>query len=188
MKTEYSEEPIWYRDGYFWRKKSEPWEIERWEFQVDSLGDIIHHTLRKIIEDNDKSNWAIDAWFECAILLFDDKRWPDRMEAYIPRTQKWRSWPIIRLMYFEGKGDYRTQTSITFDPWVLLYACAIHLGRDLMYLPKPQWWLYRPTRFSWIRKLKGKPNLYRFWKWISPTSKKQYVIDLNKFMEQALKK
>jgi len=143
-----------YKDGYFWRKKSEPWELEYWGFQVDSLGDIIYVTLRKIIEDGDKSEWARISFINCKMRLQYGKRWPTRMERKVPRTQKWRSWPIIRLIYFGHRpGDYRTQTSMTRDPWTLLYACAVHLGIDLTTLPMPQWWLYRPGVWKWHRRL-----------------------------------
>lgn len=178
----------YYRDGYYWRKKSEPWEIEFWGFQVDSLGDIIYETCRKIIEDEDQTPWAIISFALCEDLLRNGKRWPDRMEEEVPRKQKWRSWPIIRLIYFGHRpGDYRTQQSITRDPWTLLYACAVHLGMDPKELPRPQWWIYRPTFGSWIRKLKGKWNLYEFWRDLMPPSKQQYVIDLQRFKEGALK-
>lgn len=181
------EEQLWHKQGYFWIKVCS-WGMKRWNMTINPPGDLLYDTLRKIIEDNDKSDWAHHSFWGCYQLLKNGKRWPDEMEQYITRTQKWRSWPIIRLMYFEEKGDYRTQTSITFDPWVMLYACAIHLEvQDFVMLSKPQWWLYRPTRWSWIRKLKGKRNLYEFWKWIMLAPTKQYVIDLHRFKEQALK-
>jgi len=157
----------YFKEGYFYRRKSEQWEFDDWGFYPNGIGDLIYNTLRVIIETEDKSRWAEWAFIECSMLLSRGKRWPDSMND-------------------EPTEIYRSQFSMTRDPWILYYACAIHLGRTWPHLyEKIPFHLYSPKTWAWRRALLGKWNLYWFWKWLLPP-KKQFVKDLHYFREYSL--
>lgn len=158
----------YFREGYFYRRKSEQWEYDLWGFYPNGIGDLIYNTLRVIIETEDKSEWAHESFRFCLWLLKNGRRWPDYMNN-------------------ETTDIYRSQRSITRDPHILLNACAIHLGIDPKRCPDIPLKLYSPKTWAWRRALLGKWNLYKFWKWISGTSKKQFVRDLQYFRDYALK-
>ena len=129
--------------------------MDTYGFYARGMGDLIYNTLRKIIETNDKSEWAYKAFEACSELLIQGKRWPDYMNQ----------------QDVEGKEKFRSQMSMTRDPWIAFYACAIHLDRKQFIELKPQWWLYSPKTWAWRRALLGKCNLYRFWRFFSYTRK-----------------
>ena len=158
----------YFKEGYFYRRKSEQWEYDDWGFYPNGIGDLIYNTLRVIIETDDKSMWAINSFSLCASLLRDGKRWPDSMND-------------------EPTDIYRSQFSMTRDPWILMYACAIHLGFDSFIKDKIPLRLYSPKTWAWRRDLLGKWNLYKLWKWLLPP-KKQFVKDLHYFREYSLTK
>ena len=159
-----------YKEGYFYRSKSPEWKINLYGFAVDGLGDLLYNTLRKIKETNDKSEWAYSALLECADLLFYGKRWPDRLNP-----------PTV-----PGKEPYRSQFSITRDPFIALYACAIHLNRKQFIQVKPPWWLYSPEFNSWRRALLGKRNCYKLLRRITP-GRRDFVKALDDLMWNAYK-
>ena len=145
------------KEGYFYRGIKKLWELFKYGFYPCGMGDLIYNTLRKIIETNDKSEWAHRALDECAVLLYLDKRWPDYMNE-------------------EVVGDkYRSQYSMTRDPYILFYACAIHLDERRYIKMKPPLRLYTPHVWAWRRVLLGKPNLYWLWKRVMGTPKKEFV-------------
>lgn len=159
----------YFKDGYFYIRKSEQWEIDQWGFAVNGRGDLIYNTCRKIIETGDESHWAEIALASCVDLLLKGRRWPEYMDEGI--TEK----------YWKG-------FKMTRDPWILMYACAVHLKSRSYLKDKIPWWLYSPTTWAWHRALLNKPNCYKFWKWLLPTSRKQFVRDLDYFREWAYNK
>ena len=159
-----------YKFGYFYRSKSPEWEINLYGFAVNGRGDLIYNTLRKIIETNDKSDWAYSAFQECADLLAYGKRWPDALNP-----------PII-----PGKQSYRSQFSMTRDPWIAFYACAIHLNRKQFIKAKPPHKLYSPEVWAWRRALLSKRNCYKFFRRITP-GRRNFVKALDDLMWNAYK-
>jgi len=171
----------YYKEGFFYVKDASSWEKGvRWGFDRCVIADLVYDTCRKIIETDDKSPWAHLALFNCRELLFEGKRWPDYLEDNVPNHWK-RNLPILKRFYFKNVKWYRSQYSVTRDPYILLYACVVHLGVDLGSCPNIPWYLYSPKTWAWIRALKGKRNSYLFWS-KRTSSDKQFVIDLNKLM------
>lgn len=152
-------------DGWY-RSSERQWEYDMYGFLPRGLGDLIYNTLRKIIETNDTSKWAYKAFDMCTVLLIQNKRWPDSMQPDqathldIIRfvTKKMHKWGWIE------KAKYRSQRSMTRDPWTLYYAACIHLGkRDYIWLNPPI--KIRRVKLSALRKaLLGQKNNYMFWK------------------------
>jgi len=131
----------WYRDI----KKDG--DVDYYGFSPRGLGDLLFNNLVKIIKDNDKSMWAQKVFDKSVVLLIQGKRWPDKMNP--PKTK--------------GKKNYRSQYSMTRDPWVMFYAACIHFEKREFISLKPQWWLYRPELWSLRKALLGKKNSYKFW-------------------------
>ena len=85
---------------------------------------------------------------------------------------------------------FRSQNSITRDPWTLFYAACIHLDRREYIVMKPQWFIYRPSLWSLRRALLGKPNLYKMWVKLDDfihrfVSKKKFASSLDKWKQWA---
>jgi len=87
-----------------------PWSI--YQYQQDCLEkwDIIYITCRKIIDDNDKSEWAYAAFEIMAGLLSEGARWPAMLDHELDHL-------------------YGDRYKMTRDPYILFYACAVHLNR-----------------------------------------------------------
>lgn len=176
----------YFKEGWFYVKNASKWDINvRWKFVRCAIADIIYDTLRKIIETNDKSPWAIIAFYYCEDLLRSGERWPDYLEKQVPYHWK-RNFPILKRFYFKNASWYRSQYSVTRDLHILLRACAVHLGLDPSIRPSLPLLKYSPKTWSWARALNGKWSCYKFWKWLLPP-KKQFVQDLHKFRESSLK-
>lgn len=153
-----------YKEGYFYRGPEKEWEFDEYGFYPRGLGDLIYNTLRKIIETNDKNKWAHWALVASGDLLIQGKRWPDDLD------------PI--------GATYRSQFSMTRDPWVAYYACAMHLDRKQFIFRKPPWRLYSPEVWAWRRALLGKRNCYRLFRWLSPP-RRDFVKALDNLMWNA---
>ena len=154
-----------YKEGNYYRGPEEKWEHALYGFYPRGLGDLIYNTLRVILETNDMSEWAQDSLLKCVLLLHSRKRWPDRMNPIQPKDKK----------------PYRSQYSMTRDPWVTLYACAVFLDKKEYIEMKPPWYLYRPELWSLRRVLLGKWSLFKLWHWMTPASK-NYVKALDRIM------
>ena len=104
----------WFKDGYFWRHPGSR-----------DAGDLIYNTMSRIIDMEDKSEWAYISLDFCILLLFDGKRWPNRLNQ--DNTAKnWFQWKWSRLL---KNGKYtRPQTNMTRDPYIATITCAIFLG------------------------------------------------------------
>ena len=155
-----------YKEGNFYRGPEKQWELEKYGFYPRGLGDLIYNTLRVIIETDDKSEWVNDSFTQCVQLLRARKRWPDYM------NKEWRS-------------TYRSQFSMTRDPWILLYACAIHLGYNNFIKMKPPLRLYTPHIWAWRRALLDKPNLYCLYRRLLRKPKREFVRVLRYYQEWA---
>ena len=162
----------YFKEGYFYVR-----EYESWMKPGEQYGDVIYDTLRKIIETKDKSDWAKISFSICRNLLWEGKRWPLYMEEEIGERKEI---PILKRFIVNNKRQVRSQLSITRDPFIALYACAVHLEIRLEIMPKIPFWLYSPTTWSWIRALKGKRSLYK--------PPKKFVRDLRTLREQSYDK
>ncbi len=159
-----------HKEGDFYRSVGKWWEFHIYGFFPAGLGDLIYNTLRMIIETNDKSPWAYKSFAICSELLSHGKRWPDELSP-----------PNII-----DPVPYRSQFDMTRDPWIALYACAIHLDRKQFIEQKPPKDLYNPKVWQWRRALLGKRNIYRLLHKLSP-GRRDYVKALNKLMWNAYK-
>ena len=106
-------------------------------------GDLLYNTLRMIIETNDKSDWARTAFLEVFMCLLEGLRWPDSME-HIINTKR------------------HTQYDMTHDPWIMFYACAVHLDITWVIEYKPPFKLYRPTLWAMRRYLHNQTKFNRW--------------------------
>lgn len=132
-------------------------------------GDLLYNTARKIIEDNDTSEWAHASLENIFFYLNLGVRWSECMNQYITLG--------------EERRHHMTQ-----DPWILAYCCAAHLDRyDLIEKYKPSRKIFNlPDKWAWRRALLGKPNLYFIWRVITPTWFMQnFVYVFYGFMDQA---
>ena len=123
---------------------------------VDSKGDLLFNTLDKIEEDNDTSEWAKISLIMCAGLLKDRKRWPDTMNrANDAKTRiGWRWSQLCRRLNIRKTEKYRSQNSLTKDPFYPFYYLCIKFGRrDLIEQVKIPLRLYRPEIWRWRRRL-----------------------------------
>jgi hypothetical protein len=66
---------IWYRYENFWRRGDGDGN-ELPTDRGDGTGDLIWNTLTKILMDREISEWSIKAFFDCADLLIQRKRYP----------------------------------------------------------------------------------------------------------------
>ena len=137
-------------------------------------GDLLFNLCRMIIETNDHSEWANEALSEVYYCLETRIRWPDDMAKYVTTTN-------------------HKQTDITRDPYILFYCACIHAKtRVWIEWIKPPCNLYRPKMWAWRRYLINPTThngaMWLFWRYFSPTSKKEYVQVLNRYMDWAVEK
>lgn len=178
-----------HKEGAFYRGIPKEWEMELYGFYPRGLGDLIYNTLRKILEDNDLSAWALDSYEVCEKLLEHGLRWPTNLTYELSdRIARNRiDWEWSKLLYKLGVQKtvkYRHQRSMTRDPWILYYCCTIHFNKPIQLCRFPQWWLYRPKIWEWIKALQGKNNCYSFFLRILPYPKKDFVIVLEDYMRK----
>ena len=182
------------KDGDWYRGPVKQWEVDYYGFCGRGMGDLIYNNLRKIIETEDKSEWAYEVFDRCIVLLIQGKRWPDEIQdeykEFIAknRVHLWVNKILKRL----GKVEFekcRHQKSMTRDPWVMFYSACIYLNkREFIHL-RPQPRLYRPNLWALRKALIGEKNYYVFWRAINvalhamPMSKprKDFVQILEKY-------
>lgn len=130
----------WFKDGYFWRHPGSA-----------NAGDLIYNTMSRIIDMQDKSDWAHTALDYCILLLFERKRWPYRLNQ--DNTAKnWFQWKWSKLL---KNGKYtRPQGNMTRDPFIATITCCLFLDRwehiEAIKLPIH---LYTPKTWRWRRRL-----------------------------------
>lgn len=132
-------------------------------------GDLLYNTARKILETDDKSEWAYDSLEAVFNSLDKGKRWPDDMSEKITTTN-------------------HKQTDMTQDPWIMAYCCAVHLDRyDMIKMYKPGIKTFNlPDKWAWRRALLGKSNMYWLYRRITPYGLLQdFVYVFYGFMERA---
>jgi hypothetical protein len=138
-------------------------------------GDLLYNTCREIIDKDMHDEWAHNALEEVFKCLEKGVRWPDYMIPYITVAT--------------GMGD--RQFDMTQDPWLLAYACAIHLDRrDLIEKYKPEKGIFNFTdKWAYRNALLGKRNLYGLWRVITPhIIFQKFVYVFYGYMDQAYKK
>jgi hypothetical protein len=172
----------WYRDDL------KPWELEIYGFYPRGLGDLIFNNLQKIIEDDDKSDWARQIFDECTVLLMQNKRWPDEMNPSRMCKSKACSaynktkFQVAKLFNKDVKLKYRWQKDMTRDPWVIYYAACVHFDEREFIQLKPPWWLWRPTLWALRKAMLGKRNNYTFWEQgFKLFKQKDFVANLEKW-------
>lgn len=133
-------------------------------FGHDSLGkgDIIYNTCKKIIDDNDLSDWAYDALEIVTDLLIKGKRWPDEFNSFLD-ARSWVQYQLsyirFRIIYLFKKPYpvfrlYRTQRSMTRDPIILQACLAVHLNAiQFIEVVKPPIRLFRLNTWLWRKSL-----------------------------------
>lgn len=165
------------------------WEVDIWGFSDRGIGDVWYNTLRMIILTDDKSDWAERALFNALSYMKEGKRWGDEFQAdhkdHIAKNRI--DWEFSKLLYklkLRSTKKYRPQKGMTRDPWIMLYCCAIHLFGQIKGLPKPQWWLYRPTVWEWHKALLGRKNLYCLLRLYKPRKRPDFVHVLDEYMDR----
>lgn len=130
------------------------WSINIYGFDSLEKCDQIYITCRKIIDDNDKSEWAYEALEIMADLLRQRKRWPDALNHIHDSGN-----------FIEAKltGRYRSQHNMTRDPYILFYALCVHLDRRqfIEAVPIP-WWLYSRRTWVWRKALINKEYFQKY--------------------------
>lgn len=145
-------EKQWFKDGNFWRHPGS-----------GDYGDLIFNTMSRIIDMEDKTDWAYSSLKECADLLKIDKRWPDRFneleDAKNVVVYRWNM--FLKWLGVDKEYPERAQNDMTRDPYIAFYCCAMFLGED-HYIKeiKIKWYTYSPGTFRWRKRLIGnkKPN------------------------------
>ena len=133
-------------------------------------GDWSINSFKYLIEADCFDTWGWVSFQFCANALKAGKRWPDLATKYVTADRK--------------------QTDVTRDCYVYCYACAVRFGYGIEDV-KPPLRLYRPSFWAWRRKLLGKPNLYRFWRWVEKPTEwfhPWYVEEMNRYMEMTLQR
>jgi len=127
--------------NYFYEKygvilaRSEPWQIEKYGFPPEGLGDCIFRTALTAIAHYDHK--LLD---KCVSLLQERKRWPDLLDP--PRR------PI--------RQGYRRKNRMTRDPFIMTF-CAMYLltegSTSHMRKLRVPWYINRPYLKNWVRYL-----------------------------------
>ena len=169
-----------------------PWQVELYGFDGWAKGDCIANTMRKIIQDKDKSEWAYEALLKCWGLLAAGRRWPTILDhENDAKNQIDRYWS--KLWHRLGKRKHekhRPAGSLTRDPYIYVFTCAVFLDRiQLIEQLRIKWWLYRPGVFAWRRYLIRRTVWNYFW-WkvgtINILKRPDYVYQLREMMELAV--
>jgi len=114
----------WYQYGYFWRRGDADGD-DTPQDRGDGTGDLIFHTMTKIVIDGDTSDWAVASFFTCANLLKQRKRYPDEflVEGVAPNMVAW----YINKWCGGVRYKYRPQSRMSRDPFIAFGACYTHL-------------------------------------------------------------
>lgn len=197
-----TKDKVYYKYKYLWRRGDGD-DDQSPQDRGDGTIDIITNTLLKILEDGDKSFWAVMSFITCALLLMARKRYPNEMnngyEAksrviyYIVRTFS----KAMAKVDVKIKQRSRPQHDMTRDPYKYLGACYEYLLSDggtgyddlvisafeVVTIPL---YLYRPDMWQWWRRLK-KDNRKHFVKrmdWATSLATKLHFERTNKLWNE----
>jgi len=149
----------WYQYKNYWLRESKKGEKDRYGFAPEGLGDLIFNTMTEIIKRKDKSKWAYDSLVDCACLLLTNRRWPDEFqEKYKQFIAKTKIGHKISKRLFKlgirSTMKYRSQSSMTRDPFIAFYTVCVFLDRKqfIEAVPMP-WGNYSPEIWRWRKRL-----------------------------------
>lgn len=154
------------------------WEIEKYGYETKSKWDVIFITCAKILQEGDRSVWAIRAIHYCWHALFQGRRWPWWLddENDCKTRQEKRHW--------EGEYEpYGPVTKLTRDSYIYLNTATILMGLNLPILTPPWYLNYAPTTYFWCKYLDTQKPVYkRLYLAFENRShpKKEYVKNLQK--------
>ena len=182
-------EIVWFKDGFFWRHHDPPWAIRLRGVDSKSKGDVIFNTLKKIIDDEDRSEWAYLSLMSCKLLLLDGKRWPDVMNQEGDcKTIPCLWWQKLRINLFKMKTcRHGPQKDLTRDPWIMFYVASFKMNRFVNFELTPQRRLWRPNVWRWIKYLRTGERRYkeRYLRYLRP-NKREYVTRLHEYIAMTL--
>lgn len=171
----------WYKQYGLWFCKSKDWEFGKYWQNPEGKGDCIANTCMRIIEQNDRSEWAFTAMMIISDLLLEGKRWPDEMNHDLDADNMIEHWL---------SGVYRPQNNMTRDSYVYAMCLAIHLRLpQYVKATKIPLHLQRPGLISFKKVLLRNTKWSRFWfkVWTFHIfSKPDYVLRMDKFMNRAI--
>ena len=146
----------WYKDDFLWMHKSQDWEFVEYGFYPNGIGDCVFNTMLRVFEQKDISDWAHHALIECACLLWEGKRWPDKYNnEFMAKNRIDEYWSkLLHKLNIRKFHKYRPQKSITRDPFYPFYLCCIMFDRmNLIEDVKIPWYLYSPEIWRWRKRL-----------------------------------
>ena len=155
MTTELNCE-VYYKEGGFYRGIEKQWQVDRYGFHPRALFDLIYVTMRKIIDEDDHSEWAYEALEKCADLLVNGIRYPDEYRpANMAKNRIDEA--VSKVMYKLGITKYQKygpNCKLTRDPYIYFYAACVMLDRkQFISAVKIPWYLYRPNTWRWRKYL-----------------------------------
>ena len=190
-----------HKDSYFYRRSDPPWAIRLYRKNTWDKGDLLSNTLKKIIDDEDFSEWAYISLGMCFGLLKEGKRWPDPFSQDIDcKTIACFYWQKIKFQALKLaerlKADkiansihckFGLQKNPSRDPWTYAMVAAYKMNRFEYFTLRPQRRLWRPGFWAWMNYLEsgGDPKWkrrYYFWKRFTH-SKKDYVPRQQRYRE-----
>ena len=178
----------WYKDGYFWRHNDPPWAVEVRGEDSRSKGDVIFNTLKRIIDLEDRSDWAYLSLMSCRGLLIEGKRWPDAFN----QEGDCKGWICFYIQKIRKALKFKTwrhghQKCMSRDPWIMFFVASYKMNRFDNFDLKPQWWIWRPNVWRWMRYLRtGDPRYKRrYLKYLVP-NKRIYVKRLHEYISMTI--
>ena len=182
---------LYVRDG-------EPWQIQKYGHNHLSKGDIIYNTMRKIVDDDDRSVWAVNALKITRDLLKQGKRWPDSLRHYYD-ARNFIGWKWSVFVCWQEKlllgGDwivveeYRPQGNITRDPYIYFFMACVTLDKKhMIYNVNIPWYLFSPATWGWVYYLKTGRGLSLYEIFEKPVNKRDYVKRLEHYRRMAVEK
>lgn len=178
----------WYKQYDLWLHPGPDWDIKEYGERGVSKGDCIFNTLVRIIDQDDRSEWADKAIDRCVELLKLRLRWPMGLNSHNDARNRideyWSK--LLHELNIRDYHKFRPQKSITRDPFVPLYYLAVLRNRiNIIKELRIPIHLYTPTVFSWRRYL-IKPNWWSALIYnLHPLGRKDYVVRLSVYMYNA---
>ncbi|MCK4500708.1 hypothetical protein KAU11_09420 [Candidatus Babeliales bacterium] len=145
-------------------KMTNGWTQGHFKHECYEKGDIIYITCRKIIHDNDRSEWAYKALEQMYLLLRLRWRWPKELDddndaksniIYHLDYLRWKIWYLFNKPK-PGHRLYRPRTNMTRDGFIMMITLAVFLDewKYVKWVAIP-FHLYSRTTWRWHRYLKS---------------------------------